>query len=150
MQGIESAIAGTESGIAGIDAALARAKAPPQIAALQSQRETLVKTRDELKAKKAGMAAGAAGIAAGKARLTAVLQTMLALDGEIVPAFAKARDDYLVKLENLRPQIEETFRSTLNDGFRQMYVTVGIASIFAALVLAFYRSRPRKASLSHA
>ncbi len=95
-------------------------------------------------------AAGAAGMAAGRAQLAGVLQTMAALDGEIVPAFAKARGDYLTKLENLRPNIEETFRSTLNDGFRQMYVTVAIASVFAALVLAFYRSKPRKASLSHA
>jgi len=143
IRGIDSAIAGTEAGISGIDAALSRAKAPAQIEALGAQRASLAKTRDELKGKRAGMLAGSAGLAAGRARLSELQHTMLALDAEIVPAFAQAKSEYLARLEKMRPQIQETFRSSLNTGFRQMYVTVAVASILAALVLVFYRSRPR-------
>ena len=89
------------------------------------------------------MRAGPASLAAARLRLVEIQQTMQALDGEIVPAFAQARDDYLAKLEGMRPQIEETFRSSLNAGFRQMYITVAVASILASIVLVFYRSRPR-------
>ena len=75
---------------------------------------------------------------------------MAILDGDIVPAFAKAKDDYIAKLETMRPQIQETFRSSLNTGFRQMYVTVAVASILAAIVLVFYRSARRKDGIGSA
>jgi uncharacterized membrane protein (DUF106 family) len=104
----------------------------------------MIQSRGELQAKKAGMAAGAAGIAAGRSRLAEARSTMAALRDEIVPAFSAAKDSYLAKLEAMRPRIEETFRSSLNAGFRQMYVTVAVASVLAGIVLAFYRSNRRK------
>ena len=144
MKGLDSALAGMDAGLAGIDAALSRAKAPPQIEALKAQRAVLAGNRDTLAAKKAGMAAGAAGIATGRARLAEVRSTILALQGEIAPAFAASKNDYLARLEAMRPQIQETFRSSLNAGFRQMYITVALASVMAGIVLAFYRSARRK------
>ena len=150
LKGIESAIAGMNAGLAGIDGALAHAKAPPQIEALKAQRAILAKNRDDLAAKKAGMTAGSVGLASGKAHLVEIRSTMAILDGDIVPAFAKAKDDYIAKLETMRPQIQETFRSSLNTGFRQMYVTVAVASILAAIVLVFYRSARRKDGIGSA
>jgi EmrB/QacA subfamily drug resistance transporter len=144
MKGLDSALMGMDLGLAGIDAALARAKAPPQIDALKAQRAAMAQSRDELAAKKAGMVAGAAGIAAGRARLAELRSTLADLQGEVAPAFAASKNDYLAKLEAMRPQIEETFRSSLNSGFRQMYVTVAAASVVAGIVLAFYRSARRK------
>lgn len=144
MKGIDSALAGMDLGLAGLDAALSRAKAPPQIEALKAQAAAMAQSRGELAAKKAGMAAGASGLAAGRSRLAELRATMAALRDEITPAFAAAKDGYLAKLEAMRPQIQETFRSSLNAGFRQMYVTVAVASVLAGIVLAFYRSKLRK------
>jgi EmrB/QacA subfamily drug resistance transporter len=144
MKGLDAALAGMDAGLAGIDAALSRAKAPPQIDALKAQRAAMARSRDELAAKKAGMAAGAAGIAAERARLAELRSTLAALHGEVAPAFAASKNDYLAKLEAMRPRIEESFRSSLNAGFRQMYVTVAVTSVAAGIVLAFYRSARRK------
>jgi len=144
LKGMDAGLAGIDAGLAGIDAALSRAKAPPQIEALKAQRAILAGNRDDLAAKKAGMAAGAAGIAAGRSRLAEVRSTMLALQGEVAPAFTTSKDGYLAQLEAMRPRIEETFRSSLNAGFRQMYITVAVASVAAGIVLALYRTARRK------
>ena len=87
---------------------------------------------------------GAAGVAAAKAQLSELRSTMATLRDEIVPAFDAAKNDYLAKLDSMSPQIKASFRSSLNAGFQQMYVTVAVASVLAALVLAFYRSDRRK------
>lgn len=88
--------------------------------------------------------AAAAGFASGKARLVELRNTMAALDAEIEPAFAASRETYLASLEAKRPELEATFRSTLNDGFRQMYITVAVVSVAAALILSLYRPGRRQ------
>lgn len=39
------------------------------------------------------------------------------------------------------PQIEDTFQKTLNIGFRQVFLTVTIASSIAFIILIFYRKK---------
>jgi len=144
LKGMDSALAGMDAGLAGMDAALARAKAPAQIEAIKAQRAGLQAQRDALAAKRAGASAGAGGIASARAQLAELKKTLEELDAEIVPAFAKAKDDYAAKLDAMKPQIQETFRSALNEGFKQMYLTVAAAAVLAALVLAFYRPAKRR------
>ncbi len=79
------------------------------------------------------------GLSAARTELTALVTTMAELDAEIPPAFESSKQAYLEEIEALRPKIDATFQKTLNSGFSQMYVTVAIASILAALILAFYR-----------
>ncbi|MHB9153401.1 MAG: MFS transporter [Spirochaetales bacterium] len=121
-------------------------KTPPVIDKIKSGLEQGLTGIDRAIASMDTMARGpgAASIAAGRSRLAEVRSTMAAFRDEITPAFAAAQSDYLAKLESMSPQIEESFRSSLNAGFRQMYVTVAVASVLAALVLAFYRSNRRK------
>lgn len=145
-KGIRAAIVGTDAGLAGIDQALAKAVAPPQIAALTAKRAELAATKAGLEAKLAGMASGAAGMSGARNRLVALKDTMTALDAEIVPGFAAARADYLSAIEAKRTEIQDTFRATLNEGFTQMYLTVAIAAIASALLLACYRPGHRKDS----
>ena len=89
----------------------------------------------------AGMAGASAGIAAGRASLGEIIATTKALDAEIPLAFGKSRDSYLAAIEAKRPEIEKVFQTTLNVGFSQMYITVAVASVLGALLLAFYRKR---------
>ncbi len=141
--GMAEAIAKMDAGLRGIDMAIAGARAPAQTAALKGQREGLAKARDELAAKAAGMAGASAGIAAGRASLGEVIATTKALDAEIPVAFGKSRDSYLADIEARRPEIEKAFQTTLNIGFSQMYITVAVASVLGALVLAIYRQRKK-------
>jgi EmrB/QacA subfamily drug resistance transporter len=144
IKGMDSALKGMDSGLAGIDAALSRANSPAQIEAIKAQRAALQSQRDALAAKRAQAAGGVAGIAAGRGRLAELKKAMEELDAEIEPAFRTAKLEYLASLESIGPQIQETFRSALNEGFRQMYLTVGAAAILAAIILAFYKPARRE------
>ena len=43
------------------------------------------------------------------------------------------------------PEIEATFQSTLNSGFQQMYYTVSVFAVVAAIALIFYKNKKKKA-----
>jgi hypothetical protein len=68
---------------------------------------------------------------------------MKQLKDSISVAFQQAKQDYLRKLDTMKPEIESTFQAVLNTGFKGMYITVSIAAFIAAFVLAFYHSRKK-------
>lgn len=57
----------------------------------------------------------------------------------IPPAFEKSKKDYLNSIETKRPQLEGIFQSTLNIGFKQMYIAVFFFNLLAFVVLLFYK-----------
>lgn len=57
----------------------------------------------------------------------------------VPPAFDKSKKDYLNNIELKRPELEEIFQSTLNGGFKQMYITVFFINLIAFVVLLFYK-----------
>lgn len=77
-------------------------------------------------------------------QLSEVIATMSALDAEVPIAFEKSKQEYLKKIELNRTKIDAEFQNTLNGGFEQMYITVAIASILAALILLFYKKQSPK------
>lgn len=64
---------------------------------------------------------------------------------EAVPgAFEKAEDNYIISIEKRRSTIETVFRRTLNEGFRDIYTLVAIASAAAIILLLGYSTRKEK------
>ncbi len=80
-----------------------------------------------------------------KAQMTGTVEKMTALEEALPKAFDVAKLNYLTEIERKRNIIEAEFQITLNEGFRQLYSTVAIASLLALIVLMFYReNRKRK------
>ena len=139
LVGIDQGIAGLRQGIAGVRAALADPVVPAARAGLEARLADLESQLGAAEGQRTGLSAGLSGVRAGRARLVELSDTMKALDAEVPVAFAQARSDYLAAIEARRDEFEESFQATLNDGFRQMFLTVGVASVLALLILLLYR-----------
>jgi len=74
-------------------------------------------------------------------QLTEMVNTMTLLRDSIPDAFATAKANYLDEIEGLRGSIEDTYQKTLNGGFKQVYLTVTISSLFALFILSFYKGK---------
>jgi len=78
-------------------------------------------------------------------QMTDIVDKMTTLKEAIPGAFDTAKTNYLTAIENKRSVIEQEFQTTLNNGFKQVYSTVAIASLLAMIVLMLYREE-RKVS----
>ncbi|MFA4019840.1 hypothetical protein [Clostridioides difficile] len=74
-----------------------------------------------------------------KKSLQAVLAKTQEVKTEIPKAFDKSKLDYINSIENNRTKIENTLQSTLNLGFKQMYITVFCVNLLAFIILLFYK-----------
>ena len=85
---------------------------------------------------------------AAKEQMNETVMKMTTLKDAVPPSFEQAKLDYLSQIDNKKLEIEASFQTTLNKGFKQVYLTVFIASAIALFLLIFYRD-DRKANLSH-
>jgi len=76
-----------------------------------------------------------------KSEMEDTVTKMNAMKAAVPDAFNKASEDYLKEIDNMSEKIEGEFQSTLNDGFKQVYLTVSISSLIALIILAFYRRK---------
>ncbi|SHJ36536.1 MFS transporter [Parasporobacterium paucivorans] len=74
-----------------------------------------------------------------KIQMSETLQKMTALRDAVPSSFEQAKANYLREIDNTSPEIEKAFQTTLNKGFKQVYLTVFAASVIAILLLIFYR-----------
>jgi hypothetical protein len=68
---------------------------------------------------------------------------MTTLKNSVKMAFKEAEENYLSKIDALSPEIEGTFQTTLNIGFKQVYLTTAIAALIAMLVLIPYTRKKK-------
>jgi EmrB/QacA subfamily drug resistance transporter len=78
-----------------------------------------------------------------KKTLTEAIAKMEELMGVIPSTFTQSQKDYLKAINNIKPQIEESFQATLGNGFKQMYITVAIFCILSILSMAFYKEKKK-------
>lgn len=72
-------------------------------------------------------------------QMTDTVDKMNTLKEALPGAFDTAKTNYLAEIENNRNVIENEFQTTLNNGFKQVYATVAIASLLAMIVLMLYK-----------
>ncbi len=73
-----------------------------------------------------------------------VKDTLMKIDTlkEALPeAFNKAKQNYISEIEKNKTSIESEFQTSLNKGFKQLYLTVTISSIVGLVLLCFYRKK---------
>lgn len=72
------------------------------------------------------------------------IRKLTVLKDAIPGAFVVAKTNYLAKIDNEKLGIENKYQEDLNGGFRQVYLTVFIASLMALLVLQLYRTEKKQ------
>lgn len=76
--------------------------------------------------------------------ITDTISKMEILKGAVPATFALAKVNYLKEIDNISEKIENEFQTTLNNGFKEVYLTVAIASLLALLILALYRGEHKE------
>jgi EmrB/QacA subfamily drug resistance transporter len=117
---LEESASGMEEGITQLQAAASATEDVAQQQALQGQ---------------------LAGLTGAKAEIEDTIGKMTALKDAIPVAFETAKEAYLSELENLQEPIESEYQVTLNKGFKELYLTVTVASLLGLGILLFYRKK---------
>ncbi|MGL5345906.1 MAG: transporter, partial [Peptostreptococcaceae bacterium] len=116
-----------------------RNKMASKLSSMKSQRNTLQAKLNEAKSQKREMENALAKMEDQKASLVAVLNKTVEAKEAIPVAFEKSQNDYITSIENKREKIESRYQSVLDEGFRQMYITVFCVNLTAAVILCFYK-----------
>jgi len=73
--------------------------------------------------------------------MTDLSNKMTVLKDAVPGAFETAKQNYVTEIIKEGSRIESTFQSTLNGGFKNVYLTSAIAALLAVLVLLLYRKK---------
>ncbi len=119
-KGVDQGISGMNQGISGIDMGLSR-----------------------MDASNPAMAGQMKGMEASKAELEEIVTLMIGLKESVPVAFEGYKNNYLDAIEEQSDEIEQVFQDTLNQGFKQIYLTVLIASLLALIILLFYKKKEK-------
>lgn len=138
--GLASGIEGISTGLAQLDKSLAAmqaggmgmAQGMPPAAAAQGGMPPAPVTQ---------MTAALDGMNAAKKDMETLVSEMQALSDAVPDAFETAKTDYLAQIDAKSGEIETVYQSTVNEGYRSIYLTVIVAAILAILVLLFYKSK---------
>jgi N-acetylneuraminic acid mutarotase len=98
----------------------------------------------EMKASQAEMAAAMNEMRASADNLGDLSNKMGVLREAVPGAFDEAEDNYMLSIEEKRDGIEKVFQKTLNEGFKDIYLLVALASALAILLLILYSTRKEK------
>lgn len=85
-----------------------------------------------------GMAYAAVSMQTTVTEMKDLRTKMSALYDAVPGAFETAKDSYLKIIDDKGTQLEKTFQSTLNEGFKNVYFTSAIAAFAAVLLLLLY------------
>lgn len=119
-KGVDQGISGMNQGISGIDMGLSR-----------------------MDVSNPAMAGQMKGMEASKAELEEIVTLMIGLKESVPVAFEGYKNNYLDAIEEQSDEIEQVFQDTLNQGFKQIYLTVLIASLLALIILLFYKKKEK-------
>jgi len=112
-----------------------------KIEELKAGIKTLTLKVESTKKSRADLLTGIEAIKTAKAQIRATILKMGTLKAAIPGAFLTGKINYIAQIDKSKTAIENKFQSTLNGGFKQVYLTVAVASFAALLILVMYRSK---------
>ena len=115
-----------------------------KIAELQAAITTLNGKIKENEKNAEGMSGSMKAMQQTIADMNALSQKMTGLKQAIPGAFDTAKGNYLKEIDQRSDKLESAFQTTMNGGFKDVYLTSAIASVLALLFLILY-SRKREA-----
>ena len=108
---------------------------------LKKQRSEMLAKITETEAKRKDMVTAVSSIEAAKADMNDTVNKMTVMKNAVPNSFEEANNNYLAEIDKLSPKTESVFQDTLNGGFKQVYLTTGIAALAALIILIFYRKK---------
>jgi archaellum component FlaC len=108
---------------------------------LEKRRSAMLAKIADTEAKRKEMLTAISSIESAKTDMNDTISKMRVLKDAIPKSFEEANNNYLAEIDKLAPKIESEFQKTLNEGFRQVYLTTGIAGLVAMIILNFYRKK---------
>lgn len=110
-----------------------------KISALDSAIGSLSDQVDSARKSQTEMQAAIASMTDVRNQLVNMINQMMTMKNAVPAAFETAKNDYLAAIDNEKTAIENEFQVTLNAGFKQVYMTVAVASLLALGILMCYR-----------
>ncbi|MDP4153718.1 MAG: MFS transporter [Bacillota bacterium] len=124
---------------------LSGVKSAADLDAKKSELESAIKSLqtkvEENKSKQQQMKAAINSMTAAKSQMSDTINKMTELKNAIPSGFETAKTIYMREIDNRRGALEGEFQKTMNGGFKQLYLTVTIASAVGLLFLALYRKK---------
>ena len=77
-------------------------------------------------------------------QLTGLRDKMILLKEAIPDAFSKAEEGYMQGIDDKEDEIQKVFQATLNEGYKNVYMTSTAAAFAAIALLMFYKRPARK------
>jgi EmrB/QacA subfamily drug resistance transporter len=112
-------------------------------AQMKAQKNTLKENIRDMTQKKESMAKAISGMTSGLDEMNATVKKMQTLKEAVPTAFEQGKQNYLDEIQKRSDKIESTYQSTLNEGFRQIYLTTSIFAAVALLLLLCYREKKK-------
>lgn len=133
------------------------AKLPQKLEELKAARAELAQKIEDTKAQREEMKDALAQMSAGQDELRSAqqdakdqqalmvrAQTLMAEIRDQIPEyFGDIKDDYMDSIDENSEEIEAVYQSTLNTGYRNMYLFVVAANVIGLLLLALYKEEKR-------
>lgn len=157
-QDMRNKIAGLTAAIDG--AGQGRTALAEKRSALKSQRATLISKRATLRSSLATLEGKLSKadkdrielidareeLAAAQADIADSRDKLVVLRDAVPGAFETSRQQYLAKIDELSPTLQSIFATTLNEGFRGIYLATLITGVLATVLLVLYPSRRKDES----
>lgn len=84
------------------------------------------------------------GLDSAIAQLTTLVDEMTAFDQDVPVEFNLAIQNYLTDIDQNKQAIEDTYQTTINQGFRNVYLSTLTAGLLGFIVLRFYTSHKKE------
>ncbi|WP_419725339.1 MFS transporter [Terrisporobacter petrolearius] len=113
-----------------------------KVSTMKSQVDTMKVQANNMKSQLNSMKTALTSMEETLSSMKSLEDKMIILKKSIPNAFDEGEKSYLKQIDNRSDQIENTFQKILNIGFKNVYLTTGIASILGLLLLLFYKNKP--------
>ncbi len=110
---------------------------------LEAARNSLAGERDKAKKSQSEMGTAISGMQDSRTEMKELLRMLDELKAAIPGAVKGAGESYVNSIDELSPEIEDVFQSTVNVGYRNMYLFLVAVNVLGIFLLMFY-SEPRR------
>jgi predicted nuclease with TOPRIM domain len=80
-------------------------------------------------------------IQAAREDMKDTINKMTTLKSAVPGAFTTAKNNYIEQIDQNSDKLEKTYQSTLNTGFKQIYMTSAISALIALVILFLYKDK---------
>ncbi len=108
---------------------------------LKTSIDNLEAKLSDSKKSRADMLSAVNSMKSARSEMKDIVWKMTELKKAVPSAFETAKENYIKEIDKNGAEIENVFQSTLNEGFKQVYMVVAAACAIAIIIFAFYKKK---------